>query len=539
MPDTEEQKAFKFHILSYTDTHGRYLSKMDEKKDEHSHGLDRLSSYLKELRKKDEPVLLIENGDSIQGYPLVDLHDFNSPMCENLPHPLAIVHRELRVDCFVVGNHEFNFGIKHLKKIEKESNIPWLAANIYDSKTGEHFFSSSHFVEKFGFKIGVLGLITEFVPKLESSSFVSSLVFKNVIDVAGELIPKLKSQCDYLVVVYHGGLEKNPITDEHWSIAPDMENRGLALWETYPEIDLLLTGHQHRELLYRPDDPKRAEIIQPSCFGKLWSHTVLEVQPRLGEMQEHRFAIKQKSSLIQASKYSPDPEFVKKFEGNLRCIQGVLETPAGKVGAEFAINDPMKEVWLKKHPLIQWINNLLRQATGARIAACSLLDAKVRGLPENVTMGDIFKTYFFQDTFCLMRVDGKTLKEALEQVASFFTLDEEDGQKRIDVHPEWRMFKIKSYNYDIYDGIEYGFDIGKPVGKRLAWLRFNQKDVGDLEELVIATTSFRAGGAFYKMFSTDKIIQEFTAKITDLMTNDLMTKKLVDVVPIQNFKVFY
>lgn len=36
-----------------------------------------------------------------------------------------------------VGNHDFDFGVENMEKLNKECNFPWLMANVLDVNTGE------------------------------------------------------------------------------------------------------------------------------------------------------------------------------------------------------------------------------------------------------------------------------------------------------------------------------------------------------------------------------------------------------------------
>ncbi|PCI27218.1 MAG: hypothetical protein COB67_09000 [SAR324 cluster bacterium] len=521
----------KLHIINYTDSHGRYLSQLGIDREVKPFGLDRLSSYLKKLRKKGEPVLVIENGDSLQGPPLVDLHDYSSPKCEELEHPLTIVQRELGVDCFIPGNHEFNFGLEHIRRIRLESQTPWLSANILKEETLEPYFQSSLLFPYPDLTVGILGVTTDFIPKWEHHAHILGLEFENILTSVGQHIGELRKQCDYLIVVYHGGLERNPKTGDRYPGSVNSENQGYALWQTFPEIDLLLLGHQHRLFAHRPPKGKGALILQPACFGQHWAHVTLEY----GQNR-----IKTKYRMVKAVNYAPDPELKKALLPHLNYNQQILDTVLGTVPASFRISDAMEQVWTTKHPFIQWIQNLMCQMAGVEIAAISLLDFSLTGLPHQVRMKDILSNYFFHDTFCILRIQGKILRQALELTASFFSLQQcVGGRPKLCVNPVWSDTRVRSYNYDIWAGIEYSFDIRREVGSRVQSLRFKGRDIDDEETLEVVVTSYRAGGAFYEMFSMDQVIQEFPTKITDLMIQDLMEKGNLDVEPIKNFKILY
>ena len=74
--------------------------------------LGKLATKIKQERALDEQLLLIDNGDLIQGTPLTYyyvqfLKDENNPMISLLNH--------LSYDAAIIGNHEFNYGYGRIR----------------------------------------------------------------------------------------------------------------------------------------------------------------------------------------------------------------------------------------------------------------------------------------------------------------------------------------------------------------------------------------------------------------------------------------
>ena len=205
--------SFRLHIVYYTDLHGRIISEQNEGKSPIC-GIDRLKGYLDRLKRNNERVLLIDNGDSIQGSHLVDCFDCQIPELETLQHPITIAHRELGVDCFVVGNHEFTHGKQRLDQLYRESNLPWLAANIVKTKDRKPYFDSYRLFAFGEYVVGVLGLTTERIPFWQEGRSLDGITFLDAFESARTLIPEIKRQCDFLVVAYHGGIERDPQTKD-------------------------------------------------------------------------------------------------------------------------------------------------------------------------------------------------------------------------------------------------------------------------------------------------------------------------------------
>src|SRR2546423_5353240 len=116
-------------ILSTTDMHGRifpidyYTNKYDNV------GIAKVATLVKDARKNDPDLLLLDSGDTIQGTPLEYFHNKrnNTP-----PDPMMLTMNALHYDAMTVGNHEYNFGWQVLDKARSEAKFPWLSANTYD-----------------------------------------------------------------------------------------------------------------------------------------------------------------------------------------------------------------------------------------------------------------------------------------------------------------------------------------------------------------------------------------------------------------------
>ena len=512
-----------FNLLQYTDAHGRFLSKLPQDTAVKPKGLDRLSTYIKGLKAQEIEYFLIDNGDAIQGQPLVDLWEEPEIWKDSLNHPLNLMHHALGVDVFIAGNHEFDFGVDQLTKIKSHSAVPWLSANITESKSG--LFQPFHIKEIQGVKVGVLGLITEFVPKWEPARNIEGLDFRNALESAKHWVPILRDQCDILIVSYHGGFKIDPKSGKNLC-SNILENQGIELWEDFPEVDILFTGHQHRKFHF--ESPDRAIALQPGAQGRFWS----EIQVQTG-VKTHFIP-----NIIPASLYEPDPWITELLNSNMERNQGILSEILGTADPSFQVTDPMTQVWAKKHPLIQWVNELMMEHTGTDIAANSFLDYELEGLPETVTMQDILTTYFFHDSICVLEINGEILKGALEQIATFLVLPNgKRGLENLETNPDWTGTRPRSYNYDFFDGIDYEFDMNQDFGQRLTKLQYHGKDVEDSQILKVALTTYRAGGGFFKMYGPHLVTEEFTTQITELMVANIKKVGHLQIDVIQNFTI--
>jgi 2',3'-cyclic-nucleotide 2'-phosphodiesterase / 3'-nucleotidase len=127
----KEMKAgTKLVILETSDLHGSIFPINYGTNENVPQGLSYAATVIKKHRKQEENLLVIDNGDCIQGTPLAYHYvKFGG----DLPNPMIKILNELEYDAAVIGNHEFNYGMKILNRAVSESDFPWLSANIVDS----------------------------------------------------------------------------------------------------------------------------------------------------------------------------------------------------------------------------------------------------------------------------------------------------------------------------------------------------------------------------------------------------------------------
>ena len=76
-------------------------------------GLTRVATYVKEMREQYPNVFLADTGDTIQGTPMTYYFAFEEHTMED---PTVKALRTMGYDMWVLGNHEFNYGMTVLNE---------------------------------------------------------------------------------------------------------------------------------------------------------------------------------------------------------------------------------------------------------------------------------------------------------------------------------------------------------------------------------------------------------------------------------------
>src|ERR1700681_4512066 len=130
----------KLSVLATTDLHGNmypvdyYLDKPANR------GLAKIATLIRAARTANPNNLLIDCGDTIQGTPLeyvyqTFVHTGHMPVKLTFPggpfqhDPMMLAMNAIGYDAMVLGNHEFNYGLKNLDRARSEAHFPWLSAN--------------------------------------------------------------------------------------------------------------------------------------------------------------------------------------------------------------------------------------------------------------------------------------------------------------------------------------------------------------------------------------------------------------------------
>ena len=234
-------------VLGTTDLHGNlfpvdyYTDKPDNR------GLAKIATIVRQVRKENQNVLLIDSGDTIQGTPLEYYHNKknNQP-----PDPMMLAMNALQYDAMTVGNHEYNFGLQVLEKARSEAQFPWLSANTYNKGSNQTHYKPYIVKEMAGLRIGVLGLTTPGIPNWENVPNYAGLEFREPLSEAKKWVPVLrgKERADVVIIAMHMGLEQDLRTGEINPGQVPNENRAIEIARQVPGVDLIFMGHTHRDV---------------------------------------------------------------------------------------------------------------------------------------------------------------------------------------------------------------------------------------------------------------------------------------------------
>jgi 2',3'-cyclic-nucleotide 2'-phosphodiesterase / 3'-nucleotidase len=506
-------------ILETSDLHGSLLPWDYGRGQPADIGLARVASRVAAIRKETANVLLLDDGDTIQGSPIEYLHARQKTFSNILEKAgafggedaMSAAMSALKYDAMTVGNHEFNFGLEVLHKARKEASFPWLSANTLNTEGGTPAFQEYLVRAIDGVRVGVLGLTTPNIPSWEPEQNRPGLRWEDPVATARRLVPVLrgKEKCDFVVVLIHSGLEVDPKTG-----APDgteAENRVVALARDVPGIDLVLAGHTHRKLpLTRISG---VPVTQPGRWGEVLARVDVAF-----ERKGSRFVPVSVTGELQPSDASvPVDETIARIaEPHDRAARAYLEETIAIAEDAF----PAATARLEDTALLDLVNDTQLQATGADLSMTSLLPGgRFEGLPKGpVTVRNLYSLYPYENQLVAVQIDGAILKACLEHAAEFYSSASWEGGHLV-LTPKAGMIP---YNFDVVQGVSYRIDPTAPVGSRVKDLTFRGRPVTPGDSFTLAVNSYRAqGSGGYTALKGARVVKLVPEEIRELLITRL------------------
>lgn len=204
------ETAREFVIISTNDIHAQ---------------IDRfpqLAAFIQQKRAESEEVIVVDAGDRFSGNPYVD-------NAIEKGEPIIQLMNKVGFEVACMGNHDFDYGQKVLKKRFSEANFPVICANINSEESRLGQMLPYEMIEKGGLKFCFLSLIetgANHIPATNPANL-ENISFRYFKDVAKEY-KQLESDCDVMIGLTHLGFANDSL---------------LAL--VMPEFDVIVGGHSH------------------------------------------------------------------------------------------------------------------------------------------------------------------------------------------------------------------------------------------------------------------------------------------------------
>ena len=466
-------------ILGTSDIHGRvvpwsYGADVEDKSGSYA----QIATYVKDVRKNNKNVVLVDVGDAIQDNQ-VDVFAKDKKYYKD--HPIPKVLNEMKYDVFVLGNHEFNFGMKALDEILKDIKAKKLTANFYYKKNDKRYIDATTIIEKDGVKLGIIGLSTPMSAKFEEDTGnLKDMKFTSPTEEARTQVEKLKAKdVDAIIVIAHMGIEnENKI--------PDTGMRDVI--NAVDGIDVVIAGHMHKDV---PSETiKNTLITEPHRYGTVVSEVDLTFD--INDKKEVKL-VKKESKTVPVKELEADKkiaEIYKPYHEKLRELNNVVIGQTENEMVPQETKHGVSAAFSKDTGLSSFINDVEQHYSGADVVTFSFDHQKARMNKGDIKKKDIIFNYRYAGgDVTVYEMTGKQLKEYMEWSANYFdTIQPGDTEYRYNAERK----KSKYVTYDIFGGVNYKIDLRNPQGSKIVDLTLaDGKPVTDDMKLKVGMNSYR------------------------------------------------
>ncbi|MFN3068561.1 bifunctional metallophosphatase/5'-nucleotidase [Serratia sp. J2] len=463
-------------ILGTSDLHGTFVPWDYSTDTENLAGsLSQIATQVHKVRAQQPNVILVDAGDTIQG-------NFVETFKNDKTSPMILGFNALDYDVWVMGNHEFDFGLKALATPLSQFKGTALAGNIlWDS--GKPYLPAYKIVERQGVKIGIIGMDTPMTAEFaKGTDRIDGLTFTNPVQAVKKVIQQIHGQVDAIVLVAHMGIDN------------ENQRPGTGVGDiarANPELAAIVAGHMHVKV--DKEVINGVIVTEPDKYGRALSRIDLQF-----EQQNGKYVLINKDSYTYPIKgISSD----KKLEEIYQPFHTILRANANRPIAQLTGQDLVPPDAVKGIPQVHiqdtGISALYQEAARhyapkAQVIALQIDNDRPKLNVGTITAKDIaFNYQYAGGEITVYQLTGKELKKYMEWSADYFN-QQHDGDVTYSFNPQRRSSKYSTN--DFFDGVTYTIDLRKPVGQRITELKLNDgTPVTDSTPIQLGMNSYRMG----------------------------------------------
>ena len=250
-----------FEIYYLNDFHGAILP------DDNALGFASIANLIMTKKAEaPEETLFMTGGDMLQGALLSNYYNGAS---------VIDMLNMMSLDAFVLGNHEFDWGLDvvldyfdPMSDAPVHANFPLLAANLIETSTGERpdFVDPYTIIQKQGVKIGIIGTIGYGLESSIAASRVAGYEFLDPVEWTSFYATYLRTveDVDVVMAVSHGD--------------SDYFNSSVASFTGDAKVDAIYNGHSHQNYVeQKVRDGVDAYVMQSGANGSAVGYASLDL----------------------------------------------------------------------------------------------------------------------------------------------------------------------------------------------------------------------------------------------------------------------
>ncbi|MEL7630152.1 5'-nucleotidase C-terminal domain-containing protein [Pectobacterium aroidearum] len=470
------QEPINITILGTSDLHGTFVP-WDYATDtaNMAGSLSQIATQVHKVRAQQPNVILVDAGDTIQG-------NFVETFKNDKTSPMILGFNALNYDVWVMGNHEFDFGLNVLNTSLDQFKGTALAGNIF-WESGKPYLPAYKIVERQGVKIGIIGMDTPMTAEFaKGTDRVKGLNFTDPVGAVKTVIQQIHDKVDAIVLVAHMGIDN------------ENQRPGTGVGDiarANPELAAIVAGHMHVKV--DKEVINGVIVTEPDKYGRALSRIDLQF-----EQQNGKYVLINKDSYTYSIK---DVDSDRKMEDIYEPYHNTLRANANRPIAQLLGHDLVPQDAVKGIPQVHvqdtGISALFQKASRHYAPKAQVIALQIDNDRPKLNVGTIsakdiaFNYQYAGGEITVYQLTGKELKKYMEWSADYFN-QLQDGDVTYSFNPQRRASKYSTN--DFFDGVTYTIDLTKPAGQRITDLKMNNgTPVTDDMPIRLGMNSYRMG----------------------------------------------
>ncbi len=449
-------------------------------------------------------VLLVDNGDSIQGEPVgtMTTGEANIKLMNAVGYDIA-----------TIGNHEFDYGMERFLELAEMAEFPYISANFV--KDGAPVFQPYIIKEFDGVKVAFVGIstpktITSSAPKYfqdENGNFIYGFCQ----DETGEaLYAAVQTAIDaaiaegatYVIGMAHLG---NEAACSPWTYAEVIANT--------TGMDALLDGHSHDTDQVEMLNKDGETVLRSACGTKLEGIGYLKIAP--DSSMECGIYVWQ-NDVSAPEMFGLNNDVSAAVVEATASLDAKLNEVVAKTAVDLTINDPVavdengkpiRIIRTAETNLGDLCADAYRAMSGADVAIVNGGGIRAAIKAGDITLNDILLVHPFGNSMCVIEVTGQEIMDALElSVASL------PGEFGGFLQVSGMTFEIHTYVESpvILDEAKMFVGVTEGAERRVQNLLIGGEPVDAEKVYTLASHNYKIKdmGDGYTMFADNKLLQE-------------------------------
>ena len=392
--DDNNDGGIDVNFVSINDTHGALLDSSE------GYSLGRVDTLITALENSKGDQIFIHCGDAFQGSYVVG-ENYGLSMIEAL--------NAMELDCFVIGNHEFDWGIDKIaayadgNQANGEANFPFLGANIYikGTQTRPSWIDAYHIVEQDGVKVGIIGIMGDDQESSILTRYVKDYDFVDPMSIISDTAYYLRNmgECDIVVVATH---------DYNESI-----NSRIASLSGLSAIDAVFCAHTHQNILTYEERADGKEIPIVQCYHK--NNNLAEVVLTVSDNGDY--------SSYYATKHLPSNYSIStRVQNVINKYQDVIDEGNEVIGTVYG---GLSKSVLGGYATEAMLEYSYSEYSFGGIDVSIINTGGVRATIDSgdVTRAEVFEVFPFNNSVVLVNIKGSLIKSLINENSGFLYYD--------------------------------------------------------------------------------------------------------------------